>query len=310
MAEFLQEVQRARARAFASLIIVAASFGAALYFYTSLRNERAQLEETTRELQTAKEEVEELRAATAEQKDRLAELLRMQHTEGQLTDQDSAFVENARFTVGMYSLGQDALEHSAVIDLLVGQGYTVIADQMLEVRPSWLAGQPAVLFYHSDAKLQSEELAEHLTKETGERFGVLRGAGFGVAPGEEATRLYIHYPSTRSASTSSGLVGYIWIGDYNSVDGAWTNRTKRAMLSTPEGEPYQDPPWGISAGTQFTVLGDMSVRAVLPPNNEKYYRDSRYLGSLRKGTAVSVLEPPQGVDRKFSIQYWMKVKSR
>ena len=57
------------------------------------------------------------------------------------------------------------------------------------------------------------------------------------------------------------LRGYIWIGDY---DGTW-HKPQLAKLDT--GQPIEMAPAKIQIGTEYKVLGNMTVRDGLPNNN-------------------------------------------
>lgn len=107
------------------------------------------------------------------------------------------------------------------------------------------------------------------------------------------------------AAVSGGaerMIGYIWIGNYNRQ---W-NSIKLGNLDT--GQPIELPPQEIEPGTEYKVLGNMVLRAGLPPNDQDYFRAQASLGVIPRGTKVSIRRRPVGIDREFAIQYWAEIE--
>jgi hypothetical protein len=69
-----------------------------------------------------------------------------------------------------------------------------------------------------------------------------------------------------------------------------------------------EAPEEITYGCKFQVGGNIYLRKTLPKNNKEYFREVPIIGIVPKGTTIEILEIPHGIDRKFAIQYWTKVK--
>lgn len=106
----------------------------------------------------------------------------------------------------------------------------------------------------------------------------------------------------RRSTSGVSTAGYIWIGNYKQK---W-QPAKFARLDT--GQPVEIPPMQMTQGTQYRVLGNMVLRDGMPANDQDYFRSRASLGVVPRGTVVSILEPPLGIDREFAVQYWAKVR--
>ena len=51
----------------------------------------------------------------------------------------------------------------------------------------------------------------------------------------------------------------------------------------------------------------MTVRQELPPNDESYFRGVQALGTVRRGTFVTLIAKPAAIDRETKVQYWANV---
>lgn len=94
--------------------------------------------------------------------------------------------------------------------------------------------------------------------------------------------------------------GYIWIGNYDQASGSWS----RSFLTRLDGRPVAEPPRDLAPGSLFIVGGNMTLREALPKNNAAYFREQRSLGVVLRGTTVTLLDAPVGIDRDYAVQYW------
>ncbi|MBN3815417.1 hypothetical protein G3N57_01805 [Paraburkholderia sp. Se-20369] len=104
----------------------------------------------------------------------------------------AAAASNSLFSVGIYGFGVDASKLQQATEALTGDGYTIIASDMLTVRPPWLAPQATVLFYSADSSDKARDIARQLESVTGLKFNVTRGAGAGIPRGQERTNIRVH----------------------------------------------------------------------------------------------------------------------
>jgi hypothetical protein len=119
--------------------------------------------------------------------------------------------------------------------------------------------------------------------------------------------------SDPTAKLASGLTnaafeksrGFIWIGDYK--DG-WSKTT---IASPGSAQPVSIPPDKLLPGTEYQMRCNVVVRAALPPNDAKYYRspESRGIGVIPTGAKIRLVKQPQGIDRKYAVQYWAEVEA-
>lgn len=98
------------------------------------------------------------------------------------------------------------------------------------------------------------------------------------------------------------LKGWMWLGDYSDT---WSKTTIASLNS---GQPIDMAPQNIVVGTDYRVLGNMVVRAGLPPNNKEYFRAQPNLGVIPRNSKIRILKEPEGVDREFAVQYWAEVE--
>jgi hypothetical protein len=113
----------------------------------------------------------------------------------------------------------------------------------------------------------------------------------------------------RSASPGKETIlknrqGYIWIGNYNNSSQKW----EQPQLATLEGQPPSRSPSEMVEGSQYTVLGNMVLRDGLPENNVEYFRGRKNIGVIPRGTRITFLSTPKGIDREYAVQYWVKVE--
>ena len=95
--------------------------------------------------------------------------------------------------------------------------------------------------------------------------------------------------------------GYIWIGDYK-------DKWSRPMLLGLNGQSVRKPPSDIRIGEEYAVGGNMVLRETEPKNDVEYYRDSRQIGTVTRGTRIIIEGKPKGIDREFAVQFWARIK--
>lgn len=116
-----------------------------------------------------------------------------------------------------------------------------------------------------------------------------------------------------------GDTGYIWIGDYDRTQETWTKsvllyrNTSLALGETQESIrnahlPYAGDPGALRLNTSYIAGGPLTMRGGLPNNDGLYYKGQVKLGVLLPFTEFILLEPAVGIDREFSVQYWVKVE--
>ncbi len=98
--------------------------------------------------------------------------------------------------------------------------------------------------------------------------------------------------------------GYLWIGDYDRKQKAWT-RIK--LVSTATNAPPAQGPDSITPGSSFTVSANMVLRDGLPANDVAYFQARKSLGVLPTGTRIVAQGKPVAIDREFAVQYWLEV---
>jgi hypothetical protein len=97
---------------------------------------------------------------------------------------------------------------------------------------------------------------------------------------------------------------YIWIGNYNRQTQKW----EQPQIATLDGQPPSQSPREMAAGSQYTVLGNLQMRDSLPENDAAYFRSQKNIGTIPRGTKITFLSEPQGINREYALQYWVKVE--
>ncbi|XXF76231.1 hypothetical protein P2318_24675 [Myxococcaceae bacterium GXIMD 01537] len=96
--------------------------------------------------------------------------------------------------------------------------------------------------------------------------------------------------------------GVIWIGNYK--DGRWS----RVQLSKPNHSKFDEAPDAIDAGMEFSVIGNLVLRADWPGDGADYFRGVKMNGVVPAGTRVRALQAPRKWERGALEQYWLKVE--
>lgn len=100
---------------------------------------------------------------------------------------------NSLFSVALYGYKVDETSFDTAKNYLTRQGYSLVTNQILPSRPSWLSSVPVVLFYDDKTAPTAKSIAEALTAATGKKFTYLKGHGVGLEKGSEQTTLKIHF---------------------------------------------------------------------------------------------------------------------
>jgi cell division protein FtsB len=111
----------------------------------------------------------------------------------QQTDTAIKATENAKYWVGLYTLGLAQAEYEKLASFLSQRGYAVGRGAPLDTRPAWLSKQSSVLYYAPESREKAQQIAKELEQATGQQFAVAQGAGLGVIPGQERTTFFVHY---------------------------------------------------------------------------------------------------------------------
>ena len=103
--------------------------------------------------------------------------------------------ENARFSIGVYGFEVKESIYYKVRKSIAEKGYTVNRGSLLTNRPTWLAFNPTVFYYHKDSKQLALNFAKDLRNLTGSKFKVQfvsSNNSLGVLKGEERWTFFIH----------------------------------------------------------------------------------------------------------------------
>lgn len=105
-------------------------------------------------------------------------------------------------------------------------------------------------------------------------------------------------------SHSTGLTGFIFLGDYDAKSGSWT---RYCVYEDSSKKPLANAPTSLAAGHRFTLRYYMVLRQSLPPNTAAYYRTIPEVATLPAGTVVSLRASPVERVRGAKSQYWVEV---
>jgi len=113
----------------------------------------------------------------------------------ELTSTQQSIVDkaaNAKFSLGVYAFDISESAYAKVADALMSEGYTISQGTLLTQKPKWLALRSTVLYYDDESKPVANELAARIGRLVGHPIAIQRGAGLGVARGEEKWTFFIH----------------------------------------------------------------------------------------------------------------------
>jgi len=109
----------------------------------------------------------------------------------------------------------------------------------------------------------------------------------------------------REGTLLEGREGYIWIGNYKAATHGWDRQN---LLQVDSRLPVERPPSQLAKGSQFRLAINTVLRDGLPPNDEEYFRARKNLGVVPRGTLLTLLGEPVGIDREFAKQYWAEME--
>lgn len=160
----------------------------------ALRTERDQLTTSNQQLVAANAQLD---AERRNRETKLAQLLDAARStpataQSQQLASAAAAASNSLYSIGLYAFGIAESKLRQATEALTSDGYTIIANDMLTVRPVWLATQPTVFFYSSESADKARSIARQLESITGLKFEVTRGAGAGIPRGQERTNIRVH----------------------------------------------------------------------------------------------------------------------
>ena len=102
-----------------------------------------------------------------------------------------------------------------------------------------------------------------------------------------------------------GRKGFIWIGNYDAGGGEWQEQN---LVLLEERTPVRAKPSELNRGSQYRIATNTYLRAGLPANDEAYFRGQKALGAIPRGTLLTLIGNPVGIDREFKVQYWAEVE--
>jgi cellulose biosynthesis protein BcsQ len=98
--------------------------------------------------------------------------------------------------------------------------------------------------------------------------------------------------------------GYIWIGNYSRKLGRW----EKAQLASLDMQAVTADPQLLETNARYLVRGNMTLRAMQPSQDSSYFKDVVSLGTIPRGSVVTVLGQPQAFERSEAVtQYWVEV---
>jgi len=114
----------------------------------------------------------------------------------------------------------------------------------------------------------------------------------------------VEVAATGSAPIDSLTVGFVWLGNYNRARGGW----EKPRLADAADQPVTVDPSLLPVQKSYRVLGDLTVRERLPPNDREYFSSVVSLGWVPRGSTVTLLDPPTPFQRPNRVQYWARVR--
>ena len=109
----------------------------------------------------------------------------------------------------------------------------------------------------------------------------------------------------RSTEATRLKSGYVWLGTYDAVTGAWLD----ASIQNIDGSSVSGKPSALVSTRQFTVTTDLNLRDGAPSRSDRYYRDIAKLGYVPEGSQLNLLEAPLVYDSNSGMQLWARVEA-
>ncbi len=106
-----------------------------------------------------------------------------------------------------------------------------------------------------------------------------------------------------ASNTLTDKLGYVWLGTYDDVTGAWLD----ASVSGADGTRLSGPPDKLPRDGDFNVLTDLNLRDGAPERNERYFRDQAKLGIVPEGETVTLKGAPLLYPSETGWQIWGRV---
>ena len=102
-----------------------------------------------------------------------------------------------------------------------------------------------------------------------------------------------------------GKKGYIWIGNYRADTEGWERQN---LLQVDSRLPIERPPPRLAKGSQYRLAINTILRDRIPPNNDEYFRARKNLGVVPRGTLLTLVGEPVGIEREFAEQFWAEIE--
>jgi hypothetical protein len=103
--------------------------------------------------------------------------------------------DNAKYAVGLYAFGVNRDQYELATKRLEDDGYVITQTGLFTESPppDWLSRHSSVLYYDNAAASKARGIADTLSRLTGTKFAIARGAGLGVVSGQARWTFFIHY---------------------------------------------------------------------------------------------------------------------
>lgn len=101
-------------------------------------------------------------------------------------------VVGPRYITDVWAFGVDESIVEDVKSYLSTKGHEVGFGGLLSSKPSWLALNSTVFYYHKDSEEIAKNIAKELRERTDIKYAVQRGAGLGVMKNEKKVTFFIH----------------------------------------------------------------------------------------------------------------------
>ena len=109
----------------------------------------------------------------------------------------------------------------------------------------------------------------------------------------------------RSTDPTRLKSGYVWLGTYDTVTGAWLDASVRNL----DGSSVSGKPSALAPTQQFKVATDLNLRDGAPSRTDRYYRDVAKLGYVPEGSELKLLETPLEYESNSGTQLWARVEA-
>ncbi|MEQ9298694.1 MAG: hypothetical protein RIF33_09035 [Cyclobacteriaceae bacterium] len=108
--------------------------------------------------------------------------------------------------------------------------------------------------------------------------------------------------SIEEVSKNRFIVGWVWIGEYNTLTNDWSDV---AVREAGDAKPFGKQPATLTEGDAIVTMANLYIYDKLPETNDA---SRKSIGILAKGTMVEVQQKPISVDSSMLKHYWIKIK--